>query len=311
MKSALVNSTTYLEKKMMNNNEKIGVIDVGSNSVRSILFSDGKILYKELITSRLGEGLAKTGMISEQGLNRTVDAIKTLAYRLISRGAERLMPFATEAVRSAKNGNLLVEQVKEQLGVTVEVVSGDEEGELGLLGALEGKDGGVIDIGGASAEIVVAKDKKIVYSHSLPLGAVRLYDFCGEDEEKLKKVVDEKIKEYGKIPKGVNFFAVGGTATTVGAVDSALVEYDENVVHGRVITYSKILEIYQKIKNATYEERVNSLHINVKRAEIIIGGVYLLKRIMEEFEIDKITVSEGDNLLGYVKKRILGEGYEK
>ena len=311
MKSALVNSTTYLEKKMMNNNEKIGVIDVGSNSVRSILFSDGKILYKELITSRLGEGLAKTGMISEQGLKRTVDAIKTLAYRLISRGAERLMPFATEAVRSAKNGNLLVEQVKEQLGVTVEVVSGDEEGELGLLGALEGKDGGVIDIGGASAEIVVAKDKKIVYSHSLPLGAVRLYDFCGEDEEKLKKVVDEKIKEDGKIPTGVNFFAVGGTATTVGAVDSALVEYDENVVHGRVITYSKILEIYQKIKNATYEDRINSLHIKVKRAEIIVGGVYLLKRIMEEFEIDKITVSEGDHLLGYVKKKILGEGYEK
>ena len=87
----------------MKDKTKYGVIDVGSNSVRAILYSDGKILYKGLITSRLGEGLYKTGNLTSEAIDRTVKAIKTLFTELVVRGAEEILPFATEAVRSAKN----------------------------------------------------------------------------------------------------------------------------------------------------------------------------------------------------------------
>lgn len=293
----------------MINNKKYGVVDIGSNSVRAILYSDGKILYKNIITTRLGEGLAKTGRISDDGLKRSVIAVKNLVFHLIALGADEILPFATEAVRSAENGKSFTDAVKEAVGFDVDVVSGDVEGELGLLGALCGNDGGIIDIGGASAEIVVARGGKKIYSHSLPLGAVRLFDCCGETEQKLDEIITKKIEEYGEVPKYVDYYAIGGTATTLGFIDSGLEKYDEKVVDKRVLTMDRVDEIYRKLSRLTVSERIEKLHINPKRAEIIVGGAYLLKRIMQRYGIERVTVSEGDNLLGYVKKKVYGESY--
>ena len=108
--------------------KKYGVIDIGSNSVRAILYSDGKILYKSLITSRLGEGLYSTGNICPTAFTRSVEAIKTLNCKLLEIGASQVFAFATEAVRSAKNGKLFIDAVKSETGLTVDVVDGDEEG---------------------------------------------------------------------------------------------------------------------------------------------------------------------------------------
>ena len=295
----------------MINNKKYGVVDIGSNSVRAILFSGGKILYKSIVTTRLGEGLTATGIIGEAPLKRTVEAIKDLVLVMIGLGADEILPFATEAVRSAENGKEFIDAVFSAIGVEVDVVDGDTEGEIGLLGALEGGDGGIIDIGGASAEIVVAKDKKIVYSHSLSLGAVRLFDKCGEDESLLGEEIEKRLVEYKEVPQYVDYYIIGGTASTLGFVDSGQEKYDENVVHGRRLTLSRVEELYQKIKSCSLKQRTDVLRINPKRAEIIVGGVFLLKSIMKKFSIPFVTVSEGDNLHGYLKKRIYGEGYER
>ena len=307
----LANLITFIKeiKIKMIKNKKYGVIDIGSNSVRAILYSDGKILYKSVVTTRLGEGLAKTGLICKEAHDRTLKTVQNMVCHLISIGADEILPFATEAVRSAKNGNEFTLAVKTAVGFEVDVVSGDVEGELGLLGALNGKDGGIIDIGGASAEIVVARGGKRVYSHSLPLGAVRLFDFCGEDEQKLDELITKKLEEYGEVPQYVDYYAIGGTATTLGFLDTGLEKYDENAVNGRVLTVEKLTQIYLKLRSLSVEERIEKMHVNAKRAEIIVGGVYLLKRILERFNIPKVTVSEGDNLLGYVKKKIYGESY--
>ena len=313
LKSALVNLITFTKrtKTKVINNKKYGIIDIGSNSVRAILCQGGKILYKNTLTTRLGEGLAQSGVIGQGGFDRSLSAITKLFYILINEGADEIFSFATEAVRSAKNGKDFTLAVKNAVGMEVDVVSGDGEGDLGLLGALNGKDGGVIDIGGASAEISVAKGSEIIYSHSLPLGAVRLYDWCGEEEEKLDEVIEKSIDEYGKVPQYVDYYAIGGTATTIGFIDAGIEKYDENIVDGRVITLERLGEIYQKLRSLSVEERVKKLHINPKRAEIIVGGVYLLKKIMLKFGINEVTVSEGDNLIGYYKKKICGEGYVK
>ena len=304
----MITFTKKIKKKMIKS-KKYGVIDIGSNSVRAILYSDGKILYKNLVMTRLGEGLATSGCISTAALGRSVEAIKNFVCHLIAMGADEILPFATEAVRSASNGKEFTDAVKTTVGFDVDVVSGDVEGELGLLGALNGKDGGIIDIGGASAEIVVANAGRKVYSHSLPLGAVRLLDYCGEDEQKLDELISKRLEEYGEVPEYVDYYAIGGTATTLGFLDTELEKYDENVVHGRVLTVERINELYLKLRSYTVKERVEKLRLNAKRAEIIVGGAYLLKKILERFNISKITVSEGDNLLGYVKKKIYGESY--
>lgn len=279
------------------------VFDVGSNSVRALVRSEDKTYFQGLETTRLGEKLDEKKELTPVAVERTVKGIEKLLAEVKKFSPQRIFAFATEAVRSAKNGSAFVDEVKNRTGLTVEIIGGEEEGEIGLSGAVGSGDGGIIDIGGASAEIAAQKGGKTVYCHSLPLGAVRLKDLCGEDEEKLRELIDERIKEYGELPKNVPYYAVGGTATAFCACFLGLEKYDREKVNGTEITREQIRETYEKIKNATYEERVKTLKISEKRAEIIVGGAYLLLRIVSEFGIDKITVSENDNMLGFLIKR--------
>ena len=291
--------------------KKYGVIDIGSNSVRAKMFSDGKILYSDMCTTRLGEGLAKGVSLTQSSIDRTVDALKKFKAEFEKMEADEVYAFATEAVRSAENGCDFIRLTLEMTGLKIDVVSGDEEGELGLLGAVGNSNGGIIDIGGASAEISIVKNKKIIYSHSLPLGAVRLYGACGEDEEKLDELISAKIPEYGVIPEGVIFRVVGGTATTIAAMDIGLEKYDADKVDGYVLTREAIERDYLLIKSFNRTQREELLHISPKRSDIIVCGAYMLKRIVENFKIEKVIVEESDNLLGYLKKRVYGESYER
>ena len=295
----------------MKMNKKYGIIDIGSNSVRGRAFADGKIIYNELFTTRLGSGLANGSELTEKSMQDTVKAIKNLVGGFKKAEVGEIYAFATEAVRSATNGKNFVGLVKNETGIDVDVVNGDEEGELALLGAVGDKDGAVIDVGGASAEISAVKDKKIIYSHSLPLGAVRLYGKCGDDENKLKNLVDARIVEYGKVPTELDFYAVGGTATTLAALNMRLDKYDENKVDGYVLTRAALEKDYALIAASDRQTRIEKLRIQEKRADIIGCGAYLLLEIMRTFGIEKVTVKESDNLLGYMKKRFLGESYAR
>ena len=147
------------------NLKRYGVFDIGSNSVRALVYENGKTLFKGLITTRLGEGLTASGKLSDEAVKRTLNGIGTLYAEVLKLNPNNVYVFATEAVRSAENGNVFVSAVKDTYGLDVDVLSGDEEGEIGLSGALAGNDGGIIDIGGASAEIAVSEGGKTVYSH--------------------------------------------------------------------------------------------------------------------------------------------------
>ena len=283
-----------------------GVFDIGSNSVRALVYSGGKTLFRGLVTTRLGEGENVKGEITPEASERTINGIKKLLISVVACSPDEIFAFATEAVRSAKNGSEFVEKVKAETGITVDVMDGETEGETGLSGAVGNGDGGIIDIGGASAEIAVKKDGKRVYSHSLPLGAVRLRDLCGEDEDKLERLINGRIGEYGNVP-AADYYAVGGTATSLCACFLRLETYDPERVNGTVMTVGDVEKAYREIKSRTVAERISELKMNEKRAEIIVGGVYLLKRIMTEFGIEKVTASENDNMLGYLRTKGLAE----
>ncbi len=208
------------------------VFDVGSNSVRALVRSEDKTYFQGLETTRLGEKKKKKKELTQGAVERTVKGIEKLLAEVKKFNPQRIFAFATEAVRSAKNGSAFVEEVKNRTGITVEIIGGEEEGEIGLSGAVGSGDGGIIDIGGASAEIAARKGGKTVYCHSLPLGAVRLKDLCGENEEKLRELIDERIKEYGDVPRDIPYYAVGGTATAFCACFLGLDKYDREKVNG-------------------------------------------------------------------------------
>ena len=143
---------------------KISVIDVGSNSVRLAMLADGKTLYKRLATTRLGEGLSVTGKMTADAVERTAQAISAFKDYAVTEGAQKIYVFATAAVRSASNREQFLRRVKTLCGIDVDVISGEQEAQTGLLGALMGKDGGIIDVGGASTEVTVQRGGKLLYS---------------------------------------------------------------------------------------------------------------------------------------------------
>ena len=154
---------------------KRAVLDIGSNSVRLMLWADGKTLYKKVLTTRLAEGAA--GELGEIPMQRTLQAILEL-FRTAAREGAEVCAFATAAVRANANGGEFCRRVRAACGLEVDVLSGKEEAEAGLCGALGEKDGGIVDLGGASTEVCVRRGGKIAAAVSIPLGCVKLYAQC-------------------------------------------------------------------------------------------------------------------------------------
>ena len=278
---------------------RIAVIDVGSNSVRLMMSENGNTLYKKIIVTRLGEGISLTKTLTASAIKRTAEAVFSFTEYAKNDFADKILIFATAAVRSSVNGKEFVDSVFDLTGIKVDVVSGEVEAQLGLLGALNGNDGGIIDIGGASTEITVSICGKTTYSYSLDLGVVRLLDLCGQNEEIINTVIQEKIVEFGNIPNA-KFYGIGGSATSLAAIDLGLEVYNPNLIDGYVLTKSQVDNLSSRLINMTVEERKKLNGLQPERAEVIAGGAVLLKKIMEYIGIDKITVSEKDNLEGYL-----------
>lgn len=280
---------------------KISAIDVGSNSVRLATFADGKTLYKRLATTRLGEGLAATGKITSAAIERTALAIAEFVEQAKAENSTRIHIFATAAVRSASNRQDFLTRVKELCGIDVDVVSGIEEARLGILGALKNNDGGIIDVGGASTEVTVQTGGRALYSHSADIGTVRLHDLAGRDINKLTEAAAAKIAEYGTFDaSSFDMYAIGGTATTLASVKHGLKVYDPSITDGTVLYADEIYKMAQYILGLSVEEVRRISGMEPLRADVIGGGCLLTYLVMKHFNVNKITVSESDNLEGYV-----------
>ncbi len=284
---------------------KIAAIDVGSNSVRLMMWADGKTLYKRLNTTRLGEGLNRSGAMLPEAIERTAVAVKEFVGIAERDGADKVYAFATAAVRSSSNKQIFINRVKQTAGIDVEVISGEREAEIGILGALGNKDGGIIDVGGASTEITVRNGGRTLYSHSLNLGTVRLYDAAGRDYKKLEKVIEERIAEYGEVPcEGAEMFGIGGTATTIASVYLGLKVYDPNCIQGCKVPASAVKRMAEDFTTLSVESIKKVDGMEPRRADLIGGGCLLTYKIMKKTGLDSITVSESDNLEGYVIAKV-------
>ena len=286
---------------------RFAVIDVGSNSVRLMLVADGKVLYKRLNTTRLGEGLAQSPYLNAQAIQRTVEAIASFSQQAKTDGAEDILVFATAATRSAKNKEVFLEEVKASCGLAIDVIAGEEEAEIGLLGALGNQDGAIIDIGGASTEIVVKKSGEIIYKKSVDIGVVRLKDACGRDKTALMERCFSEVEKFGQVPTSPPFYGIGGTATTLAAQYLGLKEYQSDKITGAALPADGVQALADRFAVMTTEE-ITALPCMPKgREDVILGGAVLLSTLLKALGVGQITVSDRDNLEGYAIKRGLME----
>ncbi len=283
-------------------NDIYAVCDLGTNSARLMLCRlEGETiipLVKELKTIRLGDGVHATGDITAFTIaQQTVIGFMEQAE---AAGAKEFYIFATSAVREANNQKEFVDHILKHCGVEIEVVSGETEATLAFMGIRsDAERKGVIDIGGGSTEIVLG-GTGVEYFKSYPIGAVRGLNLHGMSNlDTFAKEVYELI-EVPKTVYGATFFAVGGSATSLCAIAQELTEYDSKKVDGYKLTYDEVCAVTDKLLSLKLEERKLIPSLDIRRADIIPFGAVILREVMKKLKIDSVTVSEQDNLEGYL-----------
>ncbi len=279
----------------------VGVIDVGSNSVR--LLFDGEKYVKN---TQLSKHQLPGGPLKESQINDTYDAVKNFVDLVRENGGD-VRIFATEAVRSASNRDYFV-SIIESLDVKVDVLSPEREALIGFTGTYfgNGKTQAVLDVGGASSELIVGSDKGIIYSHSLPLGSVRTRDL-GLCPPELNVKVSQRVIEYGNVPAFSELVSIGGTTSTLVAVRDQMKDYDRNKVHLSVLTCDEILDIVEYINSVPMKLRKYITGLPFEKRDVIPAGGVLVAEIMKYLGVKELVVSENDNLEGYLKLLASGE----
>jgi len=295
---------------------KIGTIDIGTNSMRLLIgdYIDGRIQNRKKLvnTTRIGQGVDKEGYISEEAINRNIEALREFANVCKEEKCEYVYSMGTSALRDSKNGQKFVELAKQETGIYVDIISGEEESNLGFRGVLEGLENNdnilVIDIGGGSTEFIIGDRDGIKFAKSENVGALRMTekflkaDPINEDEfEEMSIFIESEINEtlnYIK-EKGIkNLVGIGGTITSLCAMNQELEVYSMEKIHNSKVCKKDVELILQSLKNMTLSDKKHLKGLQPKRADIITAGVKILDIVMEKLEIENITVSEYDNLEG-------------
>lgn len=275
----------------------IAVIDIGSNSVRLMLWADGKTILKRLLTTRLGAGI-QDRRLNEQSMLRSAEAVSCFYNEAKEAGADEIYAFATAAVRSAENKEEFLSLVKRLCPLTVDVVSGEREASLAAFGALGRGDGIVIDVGGASSEVVSMKNGGQRYAKSFPIGAVTLLERCRDDESKTDAYLGALFLELPSMQGKV--FAVGGTATALACLQLELEQYDAERVQNYYLSKDALGALKSKLFSLSVEERKKLVGMEKPRADVIAGGASILLQLTDKIGAEGIYISDSDNLEGYL-----------
>jgi len=266
---------------------------------------------------RLGEGVDRTGRLSDAALERTFAATQVYASEIARLGAERVRFVATSASRDAENRADFVAGVLDRIGVEPEVVTGDEEARLSFDGAtreVSGKAPGpflVVDIGGGSTEFVLGGDRPTA-ALSVDIGCVRLTERhlrsdpptsaeIAAARDDIEALLDEVA---ARVPVGDARTVIGlaGSVTTVAAIDLGLGEYDSAAIHLSTLTSTAVHDVAERLLGLTRAERAAIPVMHPGRVDVIGGGALILDVVMERVGrltgIDRLLVSEHDILDG-------------
>ena len=287
---------------------KYAILDIGTNSIKFFLFSieNGKstTIIDTNNISRLGEGLLKTGIISDDAMNRNIEALREFMKSAKEENVKEITAVGTMCLRTANNSDMFLKKAKDELGLIIKVIPGEEEARLSYLAVLStigntDKNVVVFDTGGGSTEFIFGKGANLNNRISLNLGAVHpteeflISDPVSNDE--LKKMQDhmmsffsEKITE----KKADYLIGIGGTVTSMGAVMHKMIKYDPKRIQGSQMSLDEVKSQIELYKNKTIEERKQIPGLQPKRADVILAGAGIINTIMEIFMIDSFTISD-------------------
>ena len=292
------------------------IIDIGTNSCR-LMIADSKNntvnpLIKKVEFTRLGEGVNKTKMLATEAVNRTLKVLKEYKKISDSYNSEKILAFATSAVRDSSNREEFLELVKRECGIIINCISGIEEGKAAFVGGTSFLDSHyskvlLVDIGGGSTEFSYGAPKKIPkHVKSFDLGAVRFKEMLeeGTTYQELENHINNELSKIDFITS--DFELLGVAASITGQIALYYDEpYDPAKSHNKKLTLDMIRDNFHKLSKMSVEEITQLPSINAKRADVITSGTFLLLKILEYFNKEYILTSEIDLLEGHFILNIL------
>ena len=288
---------------------RVSAIDIGSNSIRQTIADVSptgviRVVDEMKAAPRLGAGLHKRGMLSEVAIQNALVVLGRMATLAKQLGVERTEVVATSAVREAVNGAQFLKLVREETGLKINVLHGDDEARLAFRSALAHFELGmgravVMDIGGGSLELAMSADGLVDRLLSLPLGAIRMtekYLSPGKKNglQKLRKHVRSELRKHLAVRHWhtPRIICSGGTFTTLGSIYLARTGMaDAKTVHGTVVPRIELEHIVDTLNNMSLVERQGVPGLKAARSDIIVAGLAVAAEVAARIEAKELVVS--------------------
>lgn len=299
--------------------ERYATIDIGTNSVLLLAAqrtADGRFepLAERMEITRLGRGVDQTGVLSDEALADTLEAVGRFADEARALGCREVAATATSAARDAANGHRLIEGA-EKLGVPVEIIAGEREARLSFAAvaadfAEPGKQLAVIDIGGGSTEICLGDADGLSFRHSFDVGSVRLTERhvrgdppMAESISELEAALRRALADVPKAPAGTRVVGIAGTFTTLASVALALDPYDAARVHGFALSLEELDALGRRLASMPLQERRTLPGLHPKRADVIVAGALLAAECVRALGAGRVTIGDRGVRWGYLYER--------
>jgi exopolyphosphatase/guanosine-5'-triphosphate,3'-diphosphate pyrophosphatase len=307
--------------------KRVAAVDIGTNSVRLLVAEvdgtsprDAKVvtLDRRMRITRLGQGVDKARALAPEAIERTVAVLREYRGALDEHGVTAVRATATSAARDSSNRDDFFTAAHDALGITPELLSGDEEAGLSFLGATADLDAPapylVVDIGGGSTEFVLGTDAPTGLV-SLDMGCVRITEQYLESDppapEELSNAIAAVRDLVAEVPRVIpgaesasTLVGLAGTVTTVAAVELGIPEYDPEKIHHFVLTHEAAEDVFRTLATETASQRAHNPGLEAGRVDVIVGGTAVLVGIFRVLGFDRMLVSEADILDGLVRSQV-------
>jgi exopolyphosphatase/guanosine-5'-triphosphate,3'-diphosphate pyrophosphatase len=305
---------------------RLAAIDMGTNSTR-LLVADSNgtgpraplsTIERHMHITRLGQGVNASRRLHPDAIERTLAVLRKYRDIMDSTGVDGVRATATSAARDAANRDELLGPAAEILGTTVELLSGDEEGQLTFLGATTGLDAPaphlVVDIGGGSTEFTVGT-RTPEGTVSVDVGCVRLTEAwlhsdppAPEELSQALSVVQAYLDDVDCLlpdaGQAQTLIGTAGTVTTVAAVEIGLAEYDPEVLHHFRLTHEAAEDVFRTLATEPAAARRHNPGLESARVDVIVGGAAVLVAVMRHWGFEEMIVSEADILDGLIRSQL-------
>jgi exopolyphosphatase/guanosine-5'-triphosphate,3'-diphosphate pyrophosphatase len=301
--------TIVQQKENEKDDGRIAIIDIGSNSIRLVVYDQKKrspvSIYNEKVMCGLGKGLAATGVLNPEG----VVSAKAALTRFLAMGhnmeINSLHIMATAAVRDASDGGQFVRFLEKEHGIKIDVISGETEAKLGAYGVCSSmyKPGGITgDLGGGSLELVEVKDGDICDHVSLPLGSLRMIDETRGDREKIKKLIDKRFDSLDWLDDDPvpTFYAIGGSFRALAKMYMTISKYPLHILHEFCVDAKPFLAFVREISALSNDKLERYPGSASKRVPQLPGAAMLLEKIITTTKCEQVSFSASGIREGYV-----------